>query len=363
MRSVFISILSVFIWMGAGVAQERGSFERAVMRVGPATGSSTVQPIQSPVLGFISSAPAAARRGRRTLGPGYSSTGAEVRAILGVPGAAMLSGPVALPRGVESVYFPPGENYALLEQSAGSMGLVRFSGEAASALVAVAGTISRPEIVSFSPRANAAAVFSAEAGRLQIISGLPESPQLSRDLSAADLPDGIEMLALADDGMTLLAGASDGQVLVLRAGNAPELLYSAGDLGGIAFAPGSTNALVFDRNGSRAILLQNVASAPSTRVLAEGLTGLSGAIVLQFDGGAAIAGAVNAKQLSRIDLQTLHVDQIALPVGLTMLQPLRLAHRFLVSAQGAEPAWILDTSEEAGAVYFVPRQAHAVMAR
>ncbi len=341
MRTALVFTLSVFTCVG-------GSAETAA--------------VQSPVLGFVASAPAAGRHGQQTPGLTLSSSATEVRAILGVPGAAMVGTPVPLPRGIASVYFAPGENYALVEQLEGTMALVEFSGAQAGPLLAVPGAISRPDIVAFNPSASAAAIFSAGEGRVLIITGLPGSPQVSADISVAGLP-GIQMLALADDGATLLAGTSDGRVLVLRASGSPELAYSAGALGGIAFAPASTNALVFDGDGSKALLLQNVASAPAVRLLAEGLPGLSGAAVLQFDGGAAVVGAMNAKGLSRIDLETLHVDNMTLPAGLTMLQPLRAPHRFLLSAQPGQPAWILDTSGAAGAVYFVPRPSSAVMAR
>lgn len=366
MRASLVSTLSVFIWLAAGLpgtAQERAALENPAVRVAPLNTASTAQPMGSPVLGFVESASNTVSRGRRSPAEGLSTTAAQVRAILGVPGAAIVSSPLALPRGIQNVYFAPGENYALAEQLEGTLALISFTGTQAGPLQAIPGTLSRPDIVSFSPSGSAAAVFSIEEGHLAIITGLPNSPQLAHDLSAADLPAGIQMLALADDGATLLAGASDGRVLMLRPGSAPAPVYSAGQLGGIVFAPASSDALVFDGAGAKVVLLQNVATAPATRMLAEGLTGFSGAALLQVDSGAAVVGAMNGKQISRIDLQTLHVDNLTLPAPLTMLQPLRASHRFLLSALQGQPAWILDMSGEIGAVYFVPRQSVAVMAR
>jgi hypothetical protein len=42
-----------------------------------------------------------------------------------------------------------------------------------------------------------------------------------------------------------------------------------------------------------------------------------------------------------------------------MLQPLRVSGHYLLSWQSGRPAWILDTSQEKGAVYFVPASAEA----
>ncbi len=363
MRVVLIPTLGVFIGLSAGVsvaAQERVALEGLAPRVRASAASAVSPPMQSAVLGYVANAPTLLRPGHRPMGPTYSSSSAQVRAIVGIPGAAALSGPLVLPRGIERVYLAPGQNYALVEQMPGTLAFLQFTGTRVGLPVAIAGAIEKPDIVTFSPGAASAAIFSADEGHLQVVTGLPASPQLSRDLSGADLPTGIAMLALADDG-TLLAGASDGRVLVVRPGGAYQVVYSATELGGIAFAPASDNALVFDRDGAKALLLQNAASAPSVRMLAEGLPGLSGAAILHFDGGTAVVGTMNGKQLSRIDIQTLHVDNLTLNAGLTMLQPLLVSHRFLLSAQPGEPAWLLDTSRETSAVYFVPPQ-HIAMA-
>jgi hypothetical protein len=370
-RAVFISALSVFTWSAVGLpgpAQDLSASGSPTLRVAASadsTSSSIPESVQSPVLGFITSAPSSLRRGHFLSGRTDLWSGLQVRAILGVPGAATLSSPVALPSGVVQAHFAPGETYALVERSRSTMAVLPFSGGQAGSLAPLPGSISTPDIVTFSPNASAAAVFSAGQGHLLVITGLPGSPQLSRDIGAADLPANVQMLALADDGATLLAGTSDGRVLCLRTSGAPEVVYSTSNLGGVAFMPASTDALVFDGDGNKAVLIQNVAIAPATRLLTQGLTGLSGAAILQVDSGVAIVGAINARELSRIDLQTLQVDQVALPAGLTMLQlqPLRTTHRFLLSAETGQPAWILDTSGAVAAVYFIPQPALAMVPR
>jgi hypothetical protein len=358
-RAILVFTLSCSIWLSAslmGAPQDQAAIAQPVMLAGSAAAS---QPMQSPVLGFVTTSRSALVRGQGRGGEGYSNPSVTVRAILGVPGAAMLSGALTMPRGVAGAYFAPGQNFALAEQSAGSLALLRFNGTLAGPLQAIPGSISRPDIVSFSPNASAAAVFSAEEGRLTILTGLPASPQVSRDMSA-NLPSGIQALALADDGATLLASTSDGRVLLLTVGGGAETLYTGGKLSGLVFAPASTDALVFDGDGSKVLLVQNVSTAPATRLLAEGLSGVSGAALLQFDANSAWVGAVNGKQLSRIDLQTLHADTVTLSAGVAMLQPLLAPHRFLLSAPPGQAAWVLDTSNStssaAGNVYFVPPQ-------
>jgi len=358
-RAIFVvtSICSICLSASLlGAPQEQPGIAQPVPL---ANASPATQPMQSPVLGFVTTSRTALVRGQGRGGESYSNPSVTVRAILGVPGAAMLSGALTLPRGIAGAYFAPGQNFALVEQRVGSLALLQFNGTLAGPLQAIPGSISRPDIVSFSPNASAAAVFSAEEGRLILITGLPASPQLSRDVSA-NLPAGIQGLAFADDGVTLLAATSDGRVLLLPSGGGTETIYSGGKLSGLVFASASTDALVFDGDGSKVLLLQNVSTAPATRLLAEGLSGIPGAALLQFDANTAWIGAVNGKQLSRIDLETLHADTVTLSAGVAMLQPLLAPHRFLLSAPPGQAVWVLDTSNStssaAGNVYFVPPQ-------
>ena len=122
--------------------------------------------MQSPVLGFV-----------------YAG-GSEARAINGIPGASTLSSPLAVPEGVASLAFPPGQSYALAVRTDGaSLGLIPFSGAEPGTLVQIAGGISKPEVIGFSPSGGAAALYSATEGELQVLAGLPGNPQLVRQIS------------------------------------------------------------------------------------------------------------------------------------------------------------------------------------
>ena len=121
----------------------------------PTADLATSKQMQSPVLGFVNTA-----------------GGSEVRAINGIPGASTLSPPLALPGGVTSLDFAPGQKYALAEQADGaSLGVIQFSGANPGPLVQIAGGISQPDVISFSPNGAAAALYSASAGRLQVLCG------------------------------------------------------------------------------------------------------------------------------------------------------------------------------------------------
>jgi hypothetical protein len=151
----------------------------------------------------------------------------------------------------------------------------------------------------------------------------------------------------------LLEGTVKSAVYLL-AGAGPQLLENVADLGAMLFTPQSNDALIFDRSAGTLSLLQGVSSVRSKRLLASGLTGLGGNIALETDGMRAIITTSDTSHLWEIDFQSSAVQDIQLPTTPAMLEPLRLSGHYLLSWQAGQPAWILNTNQEKGAVYFVP---------
>jgi len=338
-------------------AQRRGQvLESRAAEPNTTQQGNTLQAMQAPVLGFVYGAERGALR-PVLRNPSISVLGlhGELRPILGIPGASVFGGPLAVPVGVTSVQFAPGQNYALLPERTGdSIGLMTFQGAVEGPLIAISGGISQPDIISFSPSGNAAALYSKAEGQLQVITGLPNSPAVARIIPRNNLPDEVRYLAVADDEVTLLEGTAHSEIYLLPAGGSPQFLHGVGDLEGLAFVPGSSDVVAFDRDAGTAFLLQEVNSASAYLVLAEGLSGGGGNVFLQVNRGSAIIASTNSSNLWRVDLQSLQVQNIRLPGLPQMLQPLRTSGNYLLFYQPGQPAWILDSHGEAGAVSFVP---------
>jgi len=350
MRSGTCILLFAPVCLGLGLlpaaqetdAQRYPEQGQAVVRPEPAPrtddADSLTAGMQTPVLGFVSSA----------------GTG-ELRSLVGIPGASALGEPLAVPTGVLSVYFAPGQSYALLAPKTGnSLGLMTFQGVDEQAVVPVCGAIRQPDIVAFSPGASTAALYSKTEGRLQVVTGLPDSPQLARVIPGSDLPDEVRFLAIADDGVTLVEGTVQSAVYLLPQVGSPRLLYTAGDLQGMALAPRSSDLVAFDRARSTVFLLQNVDGASSYLLLADGLTGLDGNVLFETSRAGAVVASTNSNTLWKISLQSLEVESIHLPGMPQTLQPLRISGDYLLFYRIGFPAWILDSNGARGSISFVP---------
>jgi len=362
MRPAVGMVLGVFLLGGAspGVANAQPAAAPRTALVSKSAEAVATQPVGTPVLGFVSISPArtSGRRADAASEPVYSRTRLQLNAILGVPGASLLGGPLAIPAGVSSIHFAPGQRYAIVETEPGeSVALAQFAGTQMLTPAALPASLRAPDLISFSPNASAAALFSAAESLVVVLTGLPGAPQVARQIDGAALPADIGELAIADDGATIIAGTSDSRVLLLGGDGSQRLLYSAGELGGIAFVPGSTDAVVFDRDGGTAMLIANTATAPAMRPLAEGISApQAGASMLQVDSRGALVSVTGANDVWRIDLQSQQVQDVHLSSAVTMMQPLRAAGRYVLSAQPGQPAWVLDTGGVTSGVFFVPRQ-------
>jgi len=341
MRSDTRIPLLILVCLGLGPpptpAQRQGEIlDRQGLSPRTADAGNATQGMQTPVLGFV-------------------STGVELRPLLGIPGASALGEPFPLPAGVTSVHFEPNQNYALLSPAAGGfIGLMTFQGKGEGEVISICGAISQPDIVAFSPSGAIAALYSKNEERLQVITGLPNSPGVGRVFSANDLPDEPRFLAVADDGVTLLEGTVQNAVYLLPQGGSPRFLHSLGDLQGMAFVPRTSDVAVFDREAGTAFLLQDVSGASSYVPLAEGLTGLGGTVFLQTSSASTVIASTASSRLWQINLQSLNLENIHLPGMPQMLQPLRTSGDYLLFYRSGLPAWILDSNGGMGVVSLVP---------
>ena len=159
-----------------------------------------------------------------------------LRAISGVPGAYLLGDPIALPAGLTRLHLAPGKDFALAESGDAPPAVLFLAAGAVDRLIPLSGVMPSAEWVAFSTGAASAVLFSSAAGRLQVVTGLPDSPQVAFDLDASTLPEQPLSAAVSDDAK-LVVMSSANSVYRLSAGGAPQLLLSAGRIASVAVLP------------------------------------------------------------------------------------------------------------------------------
>jgi len=280
------------------------------------------------------------------------SPGPALRAILGVPGSFRFSDELPLPDGVTRIHLAPGQDFALVERADSSLGVLHLNGGAMGPVAAVDGAMAAPDWVAFSPAAASAILFSASASRLQLISGLPDTPRVAIELDATTLPERPRTAAVSDDGQTMLLASGRAVYLVGRDGSA-QLLMRGREIVSVAIFRNGTDAAVSDRGAESIHLLRNVSSAPVEQVLVSGLKGL-GKLYRSWDGETIFVAGTGTEAVSSIDLASGEIRSFETALASVTLDPLRNHDTFLISARPQQPGWIFYRDGDTGRVVFVP---------
>ena len=250
----------------------------------------------------------------------------EVRAMLGTPGAARFSDPIALPAGAVAAEVAAGHKWVLVIRSNEAV--------AFQPAINVATSIARigaPASWAFSPSGTQVALYYPERGSVLLMSGLPSTPTLGRTLAIAQL----DSFAVSDSGSFVYS--TGGRILNSDGG----LIYQTA--GPMAFEAGRELLILFD--GANSSLVEAKVAGASTRTIASGLDTPD-----QLLAGADKAYAANsaAGTISVIDYADGSV--VTRTAKITHLSQSALSGTVLVSFDTNDPAWLVN----AQGLSFVP---------
>lgn len=258
----------------------------------------------------------------------------ELRAIVGLPTALHLSSPIQVAEGAARLYLPPRQSYALAEQSSTQpmavWNLGRSALSTATAMTPIAGSLPHPDLVAFSPRGDAVALYSRSAGVVQVINGLPLNPAVKSRVAVESLGS-ITRLALTDDASMLAIALADGTSLI--SGDGSHWQAPAEALVPLAwcFLPNSHDLVVSDAVQKQVVALRNAASGDTSRdVLLRGVQADN--LAVSKDGRCLIAAESSSGGLWTIDLKTGAETPVGAGTGARALSPLRDGRTFLISS-------------------------------
>ncbi len=289
------------------------------------------------------------RRTPELAGPsvGFIASGAmELRAIVGVPGAAVLGEPIPLPEATARMFLAPGQQYALIERG-GELAVWMLRDAHSGILPAAPGGA---DLVVFSPRGTSAALYYGGEERLLIMTGLPSAPRAEREVRIG----GLRAAAVSDDGAEVLA-ASDTGVVFERGGAAPvPLLDTAGGGVALAFLPRRAGAVAYDSRTAEVWWIETGGSGSVRRLAALDPADGPAFVRASADGTEVLVAARGARQLWSIDVTTGAVRLHELPAAVLSLAALKLPDTFLLAAEPGKPAWVFVRQGAEARTVFVP---------
>lgn len=292
--------------------------------------------------------------GRPILGYVARSSPPELRAILGIPGAAVFSDALPLPSEATSVRMAPGQSsgksWAWIERGSQDPAILSLNGTRFGSVNGLAGVLPAADLAAFSPSGRSLALFSSAAGRLQVVSGLPDAPQIAQE---AVLAGGVDSIAVSDDAGAVLV-ASGRVVQLLSPGGAAQPVLNMTSTTAMAFLPDSRDAAVVDRGAGTVHRVRSVAGGGATSgVLAAGLAG-AGEISFSADGQSLLLTNPSANGVWMVSVQTGEVRSFDTRVGAAGLNRLANPETYLISSEPGQPAWIFLPGGDGAHTVFVP---------
>jgi hypothetical protein len=276
----------------------------------------------------------------------------ELRVILGVPGAAVFSEPLSLPRRTTRLRLAPGQQYAIIESADETPAALLLNGAATGGIVTIPGAARAFDFVSFSPSGRSAVLISQAFGRLQVIDGLPQTPQLVQDIDLSLLPELPGNAAVSDDaGFVLLSSA--GAVYLLLPDGSTSIVAEVTQLASVTFLPNGANAAIGDPGTGSLYLCQNLAGGMAPALLPFGLPGLA-RITPSSDSQTIYVTDTQRPRIWAVSVASGAVRQFDLQVNAASIDLLRNADIFLISSEPGLPAWILFRQADDARIVFVP---------
>jgi len=256
----------------------------------------------------------------------------DLNAILGVFGAARLGAPVVVPKTASRLYVSTGQQYALVEQNADAPLAVWDPAAENGGLTAIPGALPHPDLVTFSPRGDSAALYARESGQIQIIGGMPDRPERRKTLPLLSSP-AASMIAVSDDANVVVVRNSAGDILISKDGKNWQPFSGAYTPSAWTFVPKTHDLIVGDEQENAIFLIEQAGSDRARIVLAED----SGPnqISVTRDGQTLVALDSKRGTLWAIDLKTRMSKGATPAANLHSLSMLRGGNTFLASSQDA----------------------------
>lgn len=203
---------------------------------------------------------------------GYVAAGSPpaLRPILGFPGAAALGGALEIQPEPALLAVPPGQALVLIGRGP-SKGLAyaQIGAAGLGAETEIEGAVEGADRAVFSPSGASAVVSSAQAGRLQVLTGFPAEPHVAYEIDASGFAANVRSLAVSDDGSFVLAGISDGVTGAVRLyakDRDPVPLLQAGNPAVVRLSEDSARAVVVDTALDQVTVLEGFGSEVRARV-------------------------------------------------------------------------------------------------
>ena len=294
-----------------------------------------------------------------TMGLVFDSSQSALRPIRGIPGAATLGDPLNLGFALASATVSPRQDFALaLRADDSSLVLVR-----AGRSVAIPKTRPAPALMVFNNAGTAAALYDSGAGRVQILTGLPDAAAVQSDVDISALAGPVAALAVDDAGTSLFlaAGAAEaGSLYRVAVDGTSQFLASFHSVAALRLSDNGREALLADSAAGAVYVIRELRGTGHLERIASSRDGLGSPVAVDSDSAGRIFVADQAGKVTILDRS--HGSVVSLTCGCTPTGLFRLSGTatFRLTEPSNGPMWVLDASGADARIVAIPPAAPPV---
>jgi hypothetical protein len=289
-----------------------------------------------------------------TMGLVFDASQSALRPIRGIPGAATLGDAANPGFPLASATVSPRQDFALALRADDSSVVLALAGGGSAA---VPGARPAPALMVFSPAGATAALYDSGAGRVQVLTGLPDAAAVQSDVDISALAGPVAALAVDDAGSTLFLAAGAAETVALyriAMDGTSQFLASFRSVAALRLSVNGREALLADSAAGAVYAIRDLRGAGRMETIASGRDGLGTPIAVESDSAGRIFVADQAGNVAILNRGRGPV--VSLPCGCTPAGLFRLSGTatFRLTDPSDGPMWVLDASGADARIVAVP---------
>jgi hypothetical protein len=298
-----------------------------------------------------------------TLGLFFDPKAHAIRPIWGIPGSATAGQPIDVGFPLAAGMVSPSQDYALVVAGDGSMSAVAF-GPNGPSIQPISGITTAPDRMVTSPGGKSAALYYSSSTSIQILTSLPATPQMARQVDLSPLPNAPDVFAISDDGSLLLVGVPEnaagspaqGEVFVFTSDSStPRSIASVQHASAIAFVSQSHDALLADDGASSVVLVSDVANGANISwAFASQQLLAPDSVQASADRQTFLVASSTNSVVGILDASGSNAVVVACNCAPRELKPLSAALTYQITEPASGLFWALDSSVSYPRIFFVP---------
>jgi hypothetical protein len=271
--------------------------------------------------------------------------------ILGITGAATIGAPLNLSTRMSNVVISRQQDYALAVTTPDA-DLLRVILTDSVSIGPLGVPISAIALMALSPSGSAAAFYDSARNRIRVITGLPASGALARDVDLSAFPGELISLAISDAADAVLAGFSD-TVVALASDGTVRLFATPQHVTAATFLSKSRDVVIADTAANAVYLVRDVTGSSEPIHLAADYRFLQPvAMGVSNDNQRAIVAISGG--VATISLSDGAVTVTSCPCEPSGLSGLSGNAVFRLTEQSGGPIWLFDGDAPQPRIVFVP---------